>query len=678
MQAEENPPTIRGLIEKANQHLGRLEVKQHEQALRLAWEKGEGPAEDRVEAGVELARHLWRIKHDFDEAKELLAQAKALGVRPALPLLELAELETAEGHYASGCEAARSALTVASNSQEKRAAQTCFGQAVCDELFQTCLRGAPASIQEGTAARAREAVKLLEPVIENEPGWREPSRCQILLALLAGNGPGALRAWQSYYLLVPGETGSRPHPQSPRDFGDLGFVDGHWVNNPLQFYDPGEVLARLLPRFTNDCDVATREKVVRALAGSRLFPEAATLAIHWKLKVENATKDIIGYGRFYDRLSRRVAEEYRRHALGKSYWTHIQVPPLVDLYLGHSSFEKIIAAESKKLRRELHPEKIPLSKSNSALNTRGSALLLTPSEHSPDSPEFNLGIELRLGFGAVIRSAESPDYFSFGHSILISDKVIEQYGRKQTMRCLAVDSLVGNSYGDWLIGFTGAGVGGWASPPAEFVQVRTDWLLYVWESVSDPEIYRQRIGKRLEPLAAEDDARGKTNACGYFPGLALRLYTHGNERLLKRLRDQGLTGGELRTAFLRERDQLVFPAMILAHEGRHVFDMTEKPGGYSGAELEFRAKCSEIEFAPDPLLAVGTGSIFSANIGQRDNGHGAANARVMKGLDKWMRAHASEITNLDTSRPLLPQFDRLNDEQMRAAFRSMDPWLQTP
>jgi hypothetical protein len=147
---------------------------------------------------------------------------------------------------------------------------------------------------------------------------------------------------------------------------------------------------------------------------------------------------------------------------------------------------------------------------------------------------------------------------------------------------------------------------------------------------------------------------------------------------LKRLKDQGLTGGELRTAFLRERDQLVFPAMILAHEGRHVFDLTEKPGGYSGAELEFRAKCSEIEFAPDPLLAVGAGNIFSANIGKADNGHGAANTRIMKGLDKWMKAHASEITNLDTSRPLLPQFDRLNDEQMRAAFRSMDPWLQTP
>jgi hypothetical protein len=68
------------------------------------------------------------------------------------------------------------------------------------------------------------------------------------------------------------------------------------------------------------------------------------------------------------------------------------------------------------------------------------------------------------------------------------------------------------------------------------------------------------------------------------------------------------------------------------------------------------------------------GNIFSPNINPKGGGHGLANARIMKGLAAWMEAHAREIPGLDASRPLLPQFDRLTDEQMREAFRSMDPW----
>jgi hypothetical protein len=39
-----------------------------------------------------------------------------------------------------------------------------------------------------------------------------------------------------------------------------------------------------------------------------------------------------------------------------------------------------------------------------------------------------------------------------------------------------------------------------------------------------------------------------------------------------------------------------------------------------------------------------------------------------------MQAHRAEVTGLDAARPLLPQFDKLTNDQMRAAMRSMDPW----
>ncbi len=648
-----NSPDIRSLLDEANQQLTRWEVKSYEQTLRRAWQS-EGAAEDRVEAGVALAHDLWRIQHKPAEARKLLATVRALKAKPAWPPLELAGLETFAGNHAAACEAARAALAVAASGQERRDARTHFGQTVCDELLQTTLRTAQTGTNAATEARIHEAFELLEPTMQYEPGWREPSRYQVLLALLVGNGPSAWRAWQSFYLLVPGQSATRLRIQAPRDFGDLANENGKGVNRPLPFTEPGEVLARLLPTFGSKADAATRAGVVRVLAGSRLFPEAAALALRWQLKPDNTLRDIIIYGRWTDNLARLLAEQYRRHALGESYRTHLHVPYLLDTYLGQSSVEKVMASESKKLWQQRH--------------------------QGIDSALFNgesSAIDLRLAFGAVGRGAEDPDTFSYGHSVLVSEDTIEQYGRKKVMKCLVLDSLACNGYGDWLVGVTGAGLGGWSSPPAEFVQIRGDWSLYVWQSLTEPELYRRYIRERRERWNAEDGERAKTNACGYFPGLALRLYVRGNERLLQQLKGHGLIGLELRTAFLKERQWRLNASHILAHEGRHVLDANEKAEGYPGAELEFRAKCSEVAFAPDPLLQLGVGNIFSANIGQRGSAHGMANALVMKGLLAWLQAHAREIPALDPAQPLLPQFDRLTDEQMRAAFRSMDPWAKT-
>jgi hypothetical protein len=44
--------------------------------------------------------------------------------------------------------------------------------------------------------------------------------------------------------------------------------------------------------------------------------------------------------------------------------------------------------------------------------------------------------------------------------------------------------------------------------------------------------------------------------------------------------------------------------------------------------------------------------------------------------DARLHAHRAEIAGLDATRPLLPQLDKLTDEQLRAAARSMDPYAK--
>jgi hypothetical protein len=93
---------------------------------------------------------------------------------------------------------------------------------------------------------------------------------------------------------------------------------------------------------------------------------------------------------------------------------------------------------------------------------------------------------------------------------------------------------------------------------------------------------------------------------------------------------------------------------------------------WSAAQLEFRAKLSEVAFAPDPKLALAGGSILGDRSVTARNAHSVANLRIRKVLLNWMEAHSSEIRGLDRSRPLLAQLDLMSNEQIVRACREAD------
>ncbi len=114
---------------------------------------------------------------------------------------------------------------------------------------------------------------------------------------------------------------------------------------------------------------------------------------------------------------------------------------------------------------------------------------------------------------------------------------------------------------------------------------------------------------------------------------------------------------------------------VYAHEGRHAIDQrffSTEFARWSHEQREFRAKLSEIAFSSDPKFAISNGSIFGANMAA-NTAHGKANLRIRQAIVKWMAAHHDEIADLDPSRPLLPQFDKLTAEQIRSLCREADP-----
>jgi hypothetical protein len=146
---------------------------------------------------VALANDLWRIQRKPAKAREILAVGRALNAKPVQPLLELVRLEVFEGNYPAARDAGRTAMSLASDPLEISDTRTRFAWAVCDEITRASLRSGGARTSAQSDAFAREAFELLETIVRDEPGLRQPSRSQVLLALLVGNGPSALRAWQS-------------------------------------------------------------------------------------------------------------------------------------------------------------------------------------------------------------------------------------------------------------------------------------------------------------------------------------------------------------------------------------------------------------------------------------------------------------------------------------------------
>jgi hypothetical protein len=605
--------SARELLDRANEELIRTDVQRYAATLKEA-ASAQGSAEDHAMAAAALANYYWRIEKQYTTARKILSDTTS--TECVARSLELARLEIAASDFSGSRKASRAAMACRGvTKQDLRRAYTLFAQAVEEEAFAQALAADvnAAHLDENV----QEALALAAPYISNESGLRELSRATLLLALWAGNGKVALQSWDSYYRLLPG------------------------TNAPAPLTSASQVLTSNLPSFSIRSSDAERAAVVEALARSRFFSEAAALSIHWQLPQSEQMKAVVEYGHWMRTIGPELDEQYRLRAIGKG--------------------------DSKTAQREFEVRCQELWR---ALNADGKR-------------EFKLSDfleELGARFGAVIRPL--PQNISFGHIIEERTQTVEQYGRKAQLRVFVLDSMVSNGYTSWL--WDGrAAIGGWDiaaahEAPPTIIQIRGDQAVSAWESVTDAdEIRRNR--ESLARWAADDDVRALQNPYAYLPGLRLRMILAGRQRLLDHLVSSGKQGPELRVFYMREFSRLTDEATIFAHEGRHVLDRLDKPYlslVFNASEnLEYRAKLSEVTFAPEPLLAIG--GIFYSNIGQKGDPHGMANERIMKGLVNWMKAHSSEIQALDSSRPLLPQFDLLTDEQMREAFRSMDPWASS-
>ncbi len=280
--------------------------------------------------------------------------------------------------------------------------------------------------------------------------------------------------------------------------------------------------------------------------------------------------------------------------------------------------------------------------------------------------------ELSRRFGAIVNIVKTGGVIDLhlAHRAVDQERTVSQYGRTATLRFVSLDGVVSNGFGTWARD-GGGGDGGWADATTIY-QVRplyADEPLRDWLRVSDAEV-RSEQEQRMEEETKRDDERSAREPVRDFPGLTLRLRRQYGDATLAALKAKELTGDDLRNAFLARVNNDTFESSIWAHEGRHAIDKKYNLAT-SATDLEYRAKLSEVAFAPAPRAALAS-SILGGGIGT-NNPHGLADKRALDGVVAWMRAHAAEIAGLDLTKQLMPQLDKMTDAQLREAFRSIDP-----
>ncbi len=519
------------------------------------------------------------------------------------------------GRYGDAFATARKALQAAETESERDAANSALCRAVLDEAA-----AAIANARQPDAIRLHEARRILSATLLEEPGEHQTSKALLGISLLQGDGPTALFAWRNYFHLRNGQAASG---MLEEPYKNLNAVLPAWKRSSLTRED--------------------RIRLVLALAGSRFFQYAALVARGAPVEETPAVQDILAYADFLEQVRRVTEDYYRGIALGRSE---------------ESGYKQSLESAFGSLWRRLH------------------CLRGYPPYNRAQFLE-----EIRDRFGAEVRLGANGNFSGFdlimGHRVGLEKKSVEQYGRRIEVRLLWIDMMVENGYSGWF--WDGrATPGGWGAFP-EIAWIREAYVgepYHNWRQLTDARERSERE-REIARLSAGDDRLARANPYAYLPGMTGRAHFAQVRRLYDSLRAQGYVGTDLCLAFVSEFLRIKTESSIFAHEGRHAIDQAFFPWRshlWSAAETEFRAKLSEVAFAPDPKFAL-VGILSDRNVAGR-SAHSIANLRMKTILLNWMEQHSREIQGLDRSRPLLPQLDLMTNEHIVQACREADSMAQ--
>jgi len=599
-------------LEEANRLYFQMKPEAAYDYYKTIWQDPKFDREDKVEAGRSLAKMSWLFYNQPDTAFKVIEELAEMDyeVDKAFRLWSRILIDTKE--YDQGISKARSAMREVESESGIYQAKHSFAQAVLAKIRQKVRTG---EFRDGVdkPAELEEAWAMMSQLLQDNPGDVSTSGLCLGLSLFLEDWPALVEAWLSYYRI---DHPSNVHPTLLPAYNML-------IEGSVQ---PGvEATPELV------------QSLILGLAESGFLEYASLTA---KFYPDQFSK--IGSSRVLDWLI---------------YYDFLK--SIEDLT--HQFYVKSVTEDESE------------SKYDNALEDAARDLWgkITWTGKKPKFDFDDFEKEVGKRFHTVYDLMDANDHYGLhmGQVVLDETRQIRQHGKQADLRYIVIDHALSNGYSSWF--WDGlAEVGGWAREEY-FLQVRGAYShgpVLAWLSVSDSVEVKKKLDKINEQIISDEALAGE-DPHAYLPGLASKLSFNANYRVYDSLQSAGLTQGDLRMTFINLYETRMRNSSIFAHEGRHAIDMLHF-GKMNSAELEFRAKLSQVYFSEDPFLALN--GILSPNIGDGTS-HGKANLRFVKEIVSWMDNHKSDITDFDENRPALPQLDLLTPSQLKEAVKGMDP-----
>ena len=565
---------------------------------------------DRAESARKLATMSWLIYDRADDSYNTLEDLEKFGHEKSRCYSVWSRILSEEGIHEKAIEYAKKAISTSESTSQTYSGQVRLATAVF-EKYKTKVFDGNWQQEHASSSDLVDTQKMIQAIMTESPGDISISKLHLGLSLLTEKYTEAYTGWLSFYR-----------------------ADEKGNVHATQTESKKLLSSGLLQANLTDTQA---KSIVDGLSKSGFIEYAAmTLKLHESSTSfdEARFQDLISYYRTLQKFEELTIAFYRAEAAGTS---------------DKDDYDKAMRSQASRLWDELNWDK-----------------------QRPQFDQRKFMSEMRKRFGMIARLMTANGHYglSLGHIVLDENREVSQYNKQGTMRYIAIDHMVSNGYSSWF--WDGrAEIGGWAPDGNSILQVRSAYSngpVSAWMSVSDSVEIQETLDE-VKRRQASDDLIAKDDPYAYLPGLSQRIRFNQGMALVEELKSQGLEGSELRMAFINTAEKLILESSIFAHEGRHAIDK-KYIGNLGSEEMEYRAKLSEIYFSSKPFLAVN--AVLGANNGDGTS-HGDSNRRVVKGIVKWMEKNKKEIRDLDTDRPMLPQLDRLTEDQLRAAVNSLDP-----
>jgi hypothetical protein len=471
-------------------------------------------------------------------------------------------------------------------------------------------QAAPARGPQRSAALARAAASLAGLSSYGLPS-PDAQRLKLELSLARSDAAGALDAWRGYFWLS-----DRNAPES------FGVSDAEAA---------ADFTGALGPHPSLSHEISLERLLVRGgfLTAARRFDQARQLSV--RAARASAYRPVAVYFDFRRRLDAATLAFDRAHARGQG-----------DPRAYEAQVEALIADAARRLG------------GGEPAATLGRTL----------------GLRWSLGNTGGVMSLH------MGHVVEDRRYRVVQFGRSGEIEFVSIDNMASNGYQSWL--WDGlAATGGWSEGTGAIVQVRSGYTPAALRALAslDPA-NAQRNAEQLAQAEKRDAEALREMRIAYLPGLQMRLGREALQQIAAKARAEAARTSEpFERLFLKDFWDAEVGHSIFIHEGRHALDHIEFQGDRSlkGAELEYRAKLSELELAEFPKLALA--AILASNIGDETD-HGQANARVMQGLVDWVEANPSAVAGFDPTLATASELDKLSDDQLRAIAKGLDPYFK--